>query len=339
MKSNVKVIMIIISVFLFIENKTIAQAMTTNKVVINGMTYNLYPRIINKLPDITSPFKIKNDQEIIIGVTEDNKYALIPVTVENGKSILNENGQFNYGKANQLQVNDKDFPALAKTGLHSEKQLKKIKIITGIPISVINIKAHPGIISEAGFIAQDEDIISVLIGDNRMVNKMNLKHPELARCIFQIWNFMLQEYKSGLMGQFWNSPIKYLKFNGKKVSISGIGSRGFQESLFDDDILGNAQINVSRELDKNERTYLERKYSNLSQEKMDEMINKLSSFHTGEMVPYYIMRYGFYEGHISYRADPVSIAFIFGLKSIEEIDKAFNGKLYECLTQHHTNLL
>jgi hypothetical protein len=46
------------------------------------------------------------------------------------------------------------------------------------------------------------------------------------------------------------------------------------------------------------------------------------------------MRYGFYEGHTAYRADPVVIACIFGLKSVEEIENAFPGMLYEVLTSH-----
>jgi hypothetical protein len=46
------------------------------------------------------------------------------------------------------------------------------------------------------------------------------------------------------------------------------------------------------------------------------------------------MRYGFYEGHTDYRSDPISIAFIFGLKSLEEIVDAFEGSLYTALTNH-----
>jgi hypothetical protein len=41
---------------------------------------------------------------------------------------------------------------------------------------------------------------------------------------------------------------------------------------------------------------------------------------SGEMHPFYIWRYGFYEGHTAWRSDPIAIAFIFGLKSIEEIE-------------------
>ena len=64
------------------------------------------------------------------------------------------------------------------------------------------------------------------------------------------------------------------------------------------------------------------------------LIQRLSSIRTGEMEPHYIMWYGFYEGHTEWRADPLAIAFIFGLRSLEELERAFPGKLYEVLTKH-----
>jgi hypothetical protein len=50
------------------------------------------------------------------------------------------------------------------------------------------------------------------------------------------------------------------------------------------------------------------------------------------MEPYFVIRYGFYEGHTSYRVDPIAIAFIFGLRSIEKIENALKGDLYKALT-------
>ena len=339
MKTNLRISIVLIFVCLFIVNKANGQTGSDKQVVIDGISYELYPKIIETIPDITSPYITKEGLEIMIAVTEDNKYALISVRVENGEVYIEENGQLNFGKGNQLDVNKNDFPDLANTGLHSEMQLKNVKTITDIPVSQITNIARPGNISSAGFIAADEDILSVIIGDNRIVDKMNLKHPELAKCLFRVWNYILQEYRSGLMGRDWRSPIKYLKYNDKHIFISGKGSRGYQESIFSDGILGNAQINISRELDNREKEFLEKKYSELDQEKMQEFIKKLSSIHTGEMVPFYIMRYGFYEGHISYRADPIAIAFIFGLRRLKEIDKDFDGNLYEQLSKHHKNLL
>ena len=56
----------------------------------------------------------------------------------------------------------------------------------------------------------------------------------------------------------------------------------------------------------------------------------------GEMLPYYVIRYGFYEGHTGYRGDPIAIAFIFGLRTVEEIEAAFPGRLLDTLTAHFT---
>jgi len=41
------------------------------------------------------------------------------------------------------------------------------------------------------------------------------------------------------------------------------------------------------------------------------------------MEPHYIQWHGFYEGHTTWRTDPIVIAFIFGLRSLEEIVSAF----------------
>ena len=49
-----------------------------------------------------------------------------------------------------------------------------------------------------------------------------------------------------------------------------------------------------------------------------------------------IMRYGFYEGHTDYRADPIAVAWIFGLRSLEQIEATFEGNLYNILVQHFT---
>jgi hypothetical protein len=65
-------------------------------------------------------------------------------------------------------------------------------------------------------------------------------------------------------------------------------------------------------------------------------MDRLTRLRTGEMQPYYIMRYGFYEGHTEYRVDPLVMAVVFGLKSVTEIEKAFRGELDRVLTAHFT---
>jgi hypothetical protein len=56
-------------------------------------------------------------------------------------------------------------------------------------------------------------------------------------------------------------------------------------------------------------------------------VERLFSIHTGEMVPFYVRRYGFYEGRTSWRADPVAVAVVFGLMDLETIDAAIEGGL------------
>lgn len=52
------------------------------------------------------------------------------------------------------------------------------------------------------------------------------------------------------------------------------------------------------------------------------------------MKPQYIMRYGFYEGNTPWRTDPIAIAFVFGLRTLEQIESAFPGRLHQALTEH-----
>ena len=71
---------------------------------------------------------------------------------------------------------------------------------------------------------------------------------------------------------------------------------------------------------------------------MADLKYKLTHLDFSEMLPFYVMRYGFYEGHTQYRGDPIAIAFIFGLKSLEEIDNAVKGNLYNILTNHYVSI-
>jgi hypothetical protein len=206
-------------------------------------------------------------------------------------------------------------------------------MMTGRSISKITEIARPESSSGVGFISHNEDIISVLKGDNRLVKKLDQTHQQMARPLFQVWNLILKEYELGNIGRHWDN-IEFIMYNGRKIFIKAKGTKGFQESIFNDEVKGTFEIYIWRELDEKEKAFLNKKYSHLNMAQMTELIKKLSHIHTGEMVPYYIMRYGFYEGHIEYRADPIAISFIFGLKSIEEIEEIFKGKIHQILIQH-----
>ncbi len=109
---------------------------------------------------------------------------------------------------------------------------------------------------------------------------------------------------------------------------------GKGNQLLADEILGSGHIEVWRELNVQEKEFLKEQYPHLSPEQFEEMKEKITHLHTGEMVLYYINRYGFYEGHSDFRADPVTIAFIFGLQSVGKIHKAANGNTYQYFTNH-----
>ena len=302
-----------------------------NQVSCGQKTYPCYPETLDARPVVPSPHTTLDGAVIVTAFTKDRKYTLIPVTVENGEPLNYKQGQ--WGKGRQLEVDAADFPTLAGTGLHSEAELNQTKMITGRSIVEITELGRPGRSSGAGFMSDDEDIISVLKGDNRLVSKLGLSHPQMAGPLFHVWNMILTDVESNRLGRFWEH-FEYLLYNGKKVHLKAEGTKGWQESLFEDEVLGTFQFEVWRELEPGDKAFLREKYSHLSEEQMTEFVKKLSYIHTGEMVPYYIMRYGFYEGHTDYRADPIAIAYIFGLRSLAEIENTFPGNLYDVLTEH-----
>jgi len=296
--------------------------------------HKLYPFSYDSMPEIKSPTFINDSVESVLIVTKDYRYALAPVTVDNGKPLLYSYKVGTYmGKDQQLLVDKGDFPELAKTGLHSDDRLENTKAITGIPVGIINCTGRPNAYSTTGFMAEDEDIISVLKNDNRTVRKLGLTHPQLARPLFHIWNLILLEYELGNWERFYDN-IKHIYYNEYILNFQASGSKGWQISIFLDEIQGRHNIHIDRKLTDKDEKYLREKYSTLSPDKMNDLKSRLINLDFSEMLPYYIMRYGFYEGHSGYRTDPISIAFIFGLKSLEQIDKDLEGQLYNALFDH-----
>ncbi len=294
----------------------------------------LNPSPQDTLPILGSTGMIEKGVETLTVRLKNGETTIVPVPLENDVPLDISKRQ--YGKGKQLEKDAKDFPELAKTGLHNEDQLRKTKTITGKPVDEITKIGRPNQASSAGFIDEDEDILSVLIGDNRLVRSMGLTHPELAKPLFHILNLVLDEYQRKGPQRFILSDVEAILYNYEEIHFKGEGSKGSQESIFNDEIRGNAQFNITRDLKEEEQAFLKKKYARLNTLEFDKMVKKLTLIHTGEMEPYYIMRYGFYEGHTYFRADPIAIAFVFGLLSIEEIENAFPGCLYEALTEHFT---
>lgn len=307
---------------------------TQNNNTSKNKELKFYPQSFKDLPDIPSPCTLKNGIDVIVAHTKDNEFTIIPVTAENGEPRNYEKGQ--WGKGNQFEVNSQDFPSLANTGLHSDKEFDEVSSIDGKSLADITKNGQPGNMSTEGFMASDEDIISVLKGDNALVKRLGLTHPQLAKPLFNIFNLILEHRKYYIEKIRPYEDIDYIIYNGENIYLQWGGAKGWQKSIFNDNILGYYEIDIWRELNREEIAYLNEKYSYFNADQMNELRKKISHIHTGEMAPYYIMRYGFYEGHTAWRADPIAITFVFGLKSLPEIDRLLGDDLYTSLIQHYT---
>ncbi len=313
---------------------TISQEMQIKEHTQPQESLKFYPHTYDQCPELPSPCTMEDGTEIVVAFTKDNKFTLIPVTVEKGESLGYREREWD--KIRILEVDAEDFPTLARTGLHSEIELDDTRWITDRSIAEITDSGRPEGSSGEGFMSQEEDIISVLKGDNRLVKTLELIHPQLAKPLFHVWNIARWvNSTSQSVGRSIDDIDSFL-YNTRKVRLIRAGGRGWQDSIFNDEILGMYHMEFCIELDEDEKASLQEKYSNLSDEQMTDFQKMLSHIHTGEMVPFYIMRYGFYEGHTGYRANPIAISLIFGLRSLEEIEKAFEGTLYKALTEHFT---
>lgn len=292
-----------------------------------SLPYAIYPEVNEKQPDLPSPFTDQARIEYVVAVTKDNRFAVIPVTLSNDRWICR-----------QLVTDSEDFPTFARTGLHTDAELDKIKTITGRPLDEITRLGRPGGLSEGGFMAADETILSVIRSDNRLVRALGLTHPDLARPLFHVLNMMdtdLNLNRWNMARHRWEN-IRSFFYNGHKVYVDAGDTKGGQKSIFDDGIEGGFHIKLWRELEPEELKLLEKTYGDLSPARMEKFKQLLSFINTGEIQPQYIMRYGFYEGHTYWRADPIAITFIFGLKTLPEIEGAFPGMLHTTLTAHFT---
>jgi len=302
---------------------------------INNEDLKFAPGYYTGKPDINSPALSRDGRELVLIKIDIDRYTFFDATVENGEPF--DYKLRLYGKGNQLLADEEDFPSLARTGLHSDEELKNTKIITGRSVSQITIDGRPWGSSGVGFMTDEETIMSVILADNRIIRRLGLTHPDLARPLFHLWNISrgLEDYSiDTITGD--RMQMEAMLYNGNEVKVEISGSRGWQESIFNDEILGSGHIYISRELNKEEQEFLNQNYGNLPEEKFEELKNMLFNIHTGELVFFYINRYGFYEGHTEYRIDPVAVALIFGMRSIEDVHIAVGGDLYEYFSSPFT---
>jgi hypothetical protein len=305
----------------------------TDRVTLQGCTRRLYPNTTESPPDLPSPFEAADGETYVTVRTREGRYALVPVTVENGAPNDYANGEWDKGR--QLAVDDDDFPTLARTGLHADEELARATSITGRPVTEITAEAKPGAASIAGFVAGGEEIVAVIRGDNDLVCRLGLTHPQLARPLFEIFNLILRDLELARRGSVPRYNIATVLYDGREIRIEASASKGWQESIFADEVQGYWSIRIRREPTYLEKRYLRGHYGYLGADELNALMEMLTSVHMSEMAPFYITRYGFYEGHTDYRADPMAIAGLFGLLSIEEIDAAVKHDLYKALTRHY----
>ena len=296
-------------------------------ITLDDLAFKLYPEVNEKNPDLASPFCTKDGREFVVAATKDNQYAIMDVTLGNERGICQ-----------QLVVDSTDFPTLARTGLHSPEELAETKMITGRSLAEITDVGRPGQFSEDGFMSAEEDILSVLKNDNEIVRRLGFTHPQMAAPLFHVLNMMdndLEINRWNMAEHEWQN-IPYFYYNSNKVFIEAHDTKGGQLSIFDDGIQGAFWIIIKRNLLPGESRLLKQQYDFLTAEQFDTLVQKLTTIYTGEMEPQYIMRYGFYEGHAGWRTDPIAITFIFGLKSLADIEATFPGQIYSILTAQFT---
>jgi hypothetical protein len=303
---------------------------------INDGQLKFLPQVYGQIPELPSPAISKTGREMVLVRTENNLYGWMDATVENGEPFDYKKQQ--YGKGNQLMADEKDFPNLARKGIHADNELRNTKVITGRSVSQITIDGRPWGSSGVGFMAGNETIMSVIWADNQTVKKLDLAHTDLARPLFHLWNIS-REFENFNLDSVTGDQLKMagMRYNGNDVNIKITGSRGWQESIFQDEILGTGHIEIWRDMHEQEVAFLETNYMHLSQDQFEKLQKLLFYIHTSELVFFYINRYGFYEGHTEYRPDPITVALIFGLRSIEEVHQAGGGDLYHYMTTPFTD--
>ena len=288
----------------------------------DGRTYPVYPVTTDAQPAFPSPWKAEDGGSFVVGLTVDGEWAVVSTMPPDEADARR-----------QALVDARDFASLAVRGFHSGVELGRTRTITGRSVSEIIDLARPGGLSTDGFMAEREDILSVLAADDRTISGLGLTHPEMARPLFSVWNMMC----SDLARNVWNmaahrwNRYRHILYNGNEVALDATDTKGVQRSIFEDGLEGYFGIEIRRRFTPREEAFLATAYGHLPAERLAAMKERLSVLNIGEMEAYYIQWYGFYEGRTAWRADPLAIAFIFGLKSIEDMEKAFPGALERML--------
>ncbi len=296
-----------------------AATISAGTLTFSGRSYPLYPETLETEPQVPSPLTTADGTELVIATTSAGRYGIVPVTLK--------------AKDRQCEADANDFPTLAGTGLHAEVELDRTRTITGRSVVEIAEFGLAGYLSDDGFLGADEEVVAILKDDNRTVKALGLTHPELARPLFYIWNMMnvdLDLNRWNMAEHRWRNMTTLLS-RGRRVRLNAGDTNGGQLSIFADRIEGSFWIEIDGDLTQREQSFLTQRYAHLDGRQMGALIRALTRIRTGEIQPHYITWYGFYEGRTPWRTPPVALALVFGLRTLEEIEAAFPGRLYELM--------
>jgi hypothetical protein len=285
-------------------------------VTLDGRSYQLYPAVLRERPSIPSPLTAADGSELMVAVTRDGGYGIVPVTLGADRR--------------QCEADGVDFPTLARTGLHAEAELDPSRTVTGRTIAEIEALARPGRLSTDGFLGSDEGLLDVIRRDDRTVRALGLTHPDLARPLFHVLNMMQRDIDLGrwnMAAHRWHNVTAVLS-HGRTVRVVAGDTRGGQRSIFADGLEGASWIELSGEIPDAELAFLKARYPALGPAAMDDLVRSLTRIRSGDMEPFYITWYGFYEGKTMWRTDPVALAFVFGLRTIRQIEAALPGQVH-----------
>lgn len=204
---------------------------------------------------------------------------------------LASNGDMVTGSAKQVReipsglTPDQRYTETESSGFHigavnSNEVIDRMTTLTAKPIEEIEWDARPGGLSSDGFLGEGERFKERLKTDNNFVRSRGFTHQQLAEPLFAVMN---------ILDRIAATRFNDFTYRGHHYGARYESYRGFQESLFNDNLQTDRDFTV---------TNLE--------------TGKKLSF--SPLVPYYIARYGFYEGNTPYRVEPAAIIDTFQLR-------------------------
>ncbi len=174
-------------------------------------------------------------------------------------------------------------------GVNKSEIISNLKHITGIPIAEIEKTARPRKYSHSGFLGNEEQLVGILTIDNEFVLGKNFTHQQLAEPLFYVMNLFSLDTDNF-------DREKNFSYNGMQYNARYVKHQGYQGSIFADNLLIDRDFII-----KNESNNQEISFSGI--------------------LPYYIWRYGFYEGNTSYRLEPQDIINTFFSPDADKINQ------------------